>query len=377
LCDHHYNGPVHLIDLWPDGMKNIHRQLLDMIRSGDRTVLATVIRSSGSTPQQPGISALFGEKGLISGTVGGGILEGEVSQIAQHVIISGISGQYYFNLDSDKEEEGAICGGEAEILVDASPESSRKALEEMERSLSDREGGILVTAVSNHPAQGCSIERYWIQAGKRPGRPPNLNPSTWESIAGQLQGSGGQEFRELEPPSKPGSRHPGVFLEPVNPMPLLFIAGAGHIGRALAHLAALLEFEVTVIDDRAELANRGNIPDADRFIVAPAGPSVEQIVPGPDTYIVIVTRGHLHDAEALKACIGSNAAYIGMIGSGHKVALMKKEFLSLGWATEEQWARVRTPIGIPIGSKSVQEIAVSIAAQLILARNQVGIKDYE
>ena len=148
------------------------------------------------------------------------------------------------------------------------------------------------------------------------------------------------------------------------------IVGAGHVGRALAHLGALLDFEVTVIDDRAEYANRGNIPDGDQFIVDDIGPSVQQLAPGKDTYIVIVTRGHNHDAEALKPCIGSEAAYIGMIGSKHKVAVMKKQFIEKGWATVEQWSKIHTPIGISIGSKTVQEIAVSIAAELVQVRTQ-------
>jgi xanthine dehydrogenase accessory factor len=93
------------------------------------------------------------------------------------------------------------------------------------------------------------------------------------------------------------------------------------------------------------------------------------------SYIVIVTRGHRQDAEALKPCFGSGAAYIGMIGSAAKVATMKQKFISEGWATEEQWDQVHTPIGLAIGSKSVQEIAVSIAAQLVQVRNS-KIKNY-
>jgi len=96
---------------------------------------------------------------------------------------------------------------------------------------------------------------------------------------------------------------------------------------------------------------------------------------GPDTYIVIVTREHNHDTEALKPCIGSNAAYIGMIGSSHKVGIMKNRFLAEGWTSPEQWSRIHTPIGLSIGSKSVQEIAVSIAAQLVSVRHHNNKKN--
>ena len=87
-----------------------------------------------------------------------------------------------------------------------------------------------------------------------------------------------------------------------------------------------------------------------------------------DTYIVIVTRGHEQDAEALKACLGSPAAYIGMIGSRRKVAMMRQGFIASGRATAEEFDRVWAPIGLDIGSVTVPEIATSIVAQLIAVR---------
>jgi xanthine dehydrogenase accessory factor len=153
-------------------------------------------------------------------------------------------------------------------------------------------------------------------------------------------------------------------------MARLIIAGGGHIGQALAHLASLLEFEVTVVDDRSDFANENHIPDADHLVVKDIGSAMSEMVYGPDTYVVIVTRGHRQDGEALKACIGSDAAYIGMIGSVHKVGVMKKQFINEQWASKEQWASLHTPIGLEIGSQTVQEIAISIAAQLVEVRNR-------
>ena len=95
---------------------------------------------------------------------------------------------------------------------------------------------------------------------------------------------------------------------------------------------------------------------------------MQELPKDKDTFIVIVTRGHRHDAEALRPCIGSAAAYVGLMGSRVKVAKMHEEFISNGWASEEQWQRICTPIGIEIGSVTVEEIAVSIAAQLISYR---------
>jgi xanthine dehydrogenase accessory factor len=131
----------------------------------------------------------------------------------------------------------------------------------------------------------------------------------------------------------------------------------------------MLDFEVTVIDDRPEFANADNIPSANHFICGDIGDSIEKTEKGEDAYLVIVTRGHRDDGKALKACIGSGAAYIGMIGSKTKIALMRRDFIEKGWATEEQWKRVFAPIGLDIRSKTVEEIAVSIAAQLVQVKN--------
>ena len=88
-----------------------------------------------------------------------------------------------------------------------------------------------------------------------------------------------------------------------------------------------------------------------------------------NTYVIIVTRGHKDDAEALRPCIGEGLAYTGMIGSKKKISAMRLNFIENGWATPEQWDSVYAPIGLEIKSQSVEEIAVSIAAQLVLVKN--------
>jgi xanthine dehydrogenase accessory factor len=168
-----------------------------------------------------------------------------------------------------------------------------------------------------------------------------------------------------------------LFLDPVFPLPQLVIAGAGHVGRALSHLGSLLSFDVTVIDDRPQYANRERLPDADYIIVNDIGQAIRDFPISTDTFIVIVTRGHSQDAEALRPCISSDAAYIGMIGSIRKTELMRKKFLEEGWATLRQFNRVHAPIGVSINSKTVEEIAVSIAAQLIQVRSQIQEKGKE
>jgi xanthine dehydrogenase accessory factor len=350
-------------------MRSIHQRLLEQIRSGSGAVLATVVRASGSTPQKPGSSALFGELGLLAGTVGGGPLEGEVQHIAESLLISGASDQFYFNLDSEKGTDGAICGGEAEVLLDANPSVHLPILEKMEKSLSLRTDGYLLTGVSRRQDGARAIRRYWISGRNLEDLPPDMGYDFKDLIKGHLKYAERFGFVEMDLSSIP--HHVEMaYLEHFKPLPHLVIAGGGHIGKALAHLGSLLEFEVTVVDDRPEFASVQHIPDADHLVVANIGEAIGKIKTDQDTYFVVVTRGHIQDGEALKACIGSKAAYIGMIGSTRKVGTLKKQFLEEQWATPEQWSAIHAPVGLDIGSKTVQEIAISIAAQLVEVRNK-------
>jgi xanthine dehydrogenase accessory factor len=351
-------------------MKSIYHKILEEVQSGSVIVVATVVRTNGSTPQKPGNSALFSEGGLLAGTVGGGLLESEIQHIAENVLISGDSDQFYFNLDSQQYAVGAICGGEAEVLVDANPSLHRTALEQMEKTLSGRKDGFLLTGVSRKHEGGRKIERYWITGENPEDLPAGMDPEFKNLIMAHLKQALKEEFTEIDLHAIPHHQFEMAYLEYIHPRPELVIAGGGHIGKALAHIGSLLDFEVTVVDDRPEFANSEHIPEADHLVVAPPGPAFKELKTGPDTYIVIATRGHNQDGEALRACIGSGAAYIGMMGSRHKVQIMKNQFLDEGWATPEQWSAIHAPVGLDIGSKTVPEIAISIAAQMVEVYNR-------
>jgi xanthine dehydrogenase accessory factor len=350
-------------------MGHLHLKVLELIRSGERFVWATLISSTGSTPQVPGSTALFCEKGLLSGTVGGGIMEADAGSLASGLLSKGDSNLYRFNLNSDQESDGAICGGEAHILLDASPSFHENALTALRDSLKKREGGKLLTLVGKESGNNRKIERYWIAGNDMSSIPLQIRNLVGNAPV-ESQGGTGSGSELLEIPLLPASLYEIAYAEFLYPLPRLIIAGAGHLGRALSHLGRLLDFEVTVIDDRPEYANPLNLPDADHILVDDIGRTMEGIMPDSDTYCVIVTRGHQQDSNALRPLIGSGAAYVGMIGSRHKVAVMKKRFLDAGWATPEQWDTLHAPVGLPIGSKTVEEIALSIAAQLVAERNK-------
>jgi len=161
-----------------------------------------------------------------------------------------------------------------------------------------------------------------------------------------------------------------VLVEPVIPEPLLVIAGGGHIGQALAHQASLVGFDVTVVDDRAEFTDPALYPDGTRAVCDDIPSRIAELSVGSDTFVVVVTRGHKLDAETLEACIHAPAAYVGMIGSRRKVSLLRENFIGTGLASEEEFDRVFTPIGLDIGAVTVPEIAASIVAELIAVRRK-------
>jgi xanthine dehydrogenase accessory factor len=352
-------------------MNNIYLSIPGKIAESDNLALATVIETHGSTPQKHGRSALFGPSGLVAGTIGGGVLEGRVQLIAKESSKTKVSGIHHFNFDHDISfRQDAICGGQATILVDASPEDHNAVFNQIKESLQNKIPGVLVTIVKEAGEKDVKIARYWVTSMKENILPGENKDLISRDLKELLSSSDPEDFRKLELDTGEAENRVLVLLEHLFPSSQLIIAGAGHIGRALAHLGKILDFEVTVIDDREEFANKSNIPDADHVVVEDIGKALQYLGKGPDTYIVIVTRGHDDDAKALRPCINSQAAYLGMIGSKSKIAKMHSHFVKNGWATEEQWSAIHAPIGLEINSKTVEEIAVSIAAELVLERNR-------
>jgi xanthine dehydrogenase accessory factor len=159
----------------------------------------------------------------------------------------------------------------------------------------------------------------------------------------------------------------GVFLEVVEPQPTLVVVGAGHIAVPLARMGKMLSFEVIVLDDREKFANRERFPDSDRVIAADFGPTLADLKITRATYVVIITRGHQYDEEALMEVADSPAPYIGMIGSRRRVQAVRNNLAGVGF-DPAKLDRVRAPIGLEIGAETPEEIAVSIMAEIISVR---------
>jgi xanthine dehydrogenase accessory factor len=161
-----------------------------------------------------------------------------------------------------------------------------------------------------------------------------------------------------------------IFIEPVLPPALLYIFGAGHIALSLYSTAKRSGFDVTVIDDRENYANRERFPEAKEVIAEDFDQAMSRVTPGETSYIVIVTRGHRDDMRVLRWAVQTQARYIGMIGSKRKTITIFRELVKEGIA-ENLFERVHAPVGLDIGAITPEEIAVAITAELIAARRRV------
>lgn len=159
-----------------------------------------------------------------------------------------------------------------------------------------------------------------------------------------------------------------VYFEPVIEAPRLLIFGAGHVAQPLAQIGRMVDFKVTVIDDRQDLVSRKRYPQADKLVCADFDDYLQKLQIKENDYLVIITRGHQHDYEVLREVIASQARYIGMIGSSRKVKMLFNQLREEEGISQELIDKVYAPIGVDIASETPAEIAVSIIAEVISIR---------
>jgi xanthine dehydrogenase accessory factor len=163
-----------------------------------------------------------------------------------------------------------------------------------------------------------------------------------------------------------------VFVEPLIPPAELFIFGGGHIALSVCKVARLAGFEITVIDDRENFANRERFPEAGQVMAADFEAATATLRPSASSFVVIVTRGHRDDMRVLGWAVKTSARYVGMIGSRRKVLTIYDELAKQGME-RELFERVHAPIGLDIGATTPEEIAVAIVAEMIAVRRNVSV----
>ena len=339
-------------------MRDLIRSLTETLTSGGEAIHCQVVETKGSTPQKAGARMLVDPLGGQVGTLGGGCVEAEVKQKAIRRLGREGADIHAFVLDHDYAwADGLICGGKMVILAEA---------------LRGPEACSYFRALRDHLESGQGLTEAVVVEPERAGLPLGTR------VLFDHEGAAAAGFPAL-PSALPGPvallvERPrprvreGVAYLPTLPRVRLVIVGAGHVGQAVADLAAKADFDVWVVDDRRQYANAERFPAAERLIVGP----MEEVLPSLEvtetTYAVIVTRGHGHDQEALYHLAATAAPYVGLIGSRRKIRMIF-DALRDGGMAEDRLARVAAPVGLDIGSESVPEIAVSIVAELIARRN--------
>ena len=338
------------------------------LEDGEDLVQATIIRHVGSTPRSVGSKMFVRRDGSVIGSIGGGLVEFEMQRLAREVFDTGKARIETVDLcgkDAATTDQ-MICGGRLEFLLEylsADPDNSRE-LRKLATSLQEGKKGYFVKALDTKgktvsQMERCLVQRDSLVLGSFPG------PDSWLPLLT------GEATRKKCPVivSVEGKR---FFVEPTFLPGTVYLFGAGHVSRPVAELAATVNFRTVVLDDRSDFANSERFPKADQIIVIP---SYDDLFAGldidKDSYLVIVTRGHLHDKTVLEQSLRTKAGYIGMIGSRRKQHLVYEELLGKGF-TEDDLKRVHNPIGLDICAETPEEIAVSIVAELIKVRSQIG-----
>jgi xanthine dehydrogenase accessory factor len=369
-------------------MRELLAELTQSLQQGRACVHCSVVETRGSTPQKAGAAMLVFPDGAQSGTLGGGCVEAEVKQRALRVLSEGAGRPEVFSFCLDDDygwDDGLICGGRMTIL--AQPLACERV-----RECESSTGNAPPLTLSHSPTLSLSHAYYrrfhdLVQRGQgcteaivvseQPGVPAGsryLFNAAAELVGQTVAVPPPSLMREQLPPLAQRPRpsvHKGIAYLPVLPRITLLIVGGGHVGQAVAKLAADVDFDVWVLDDRERYASRDRFPLAQWLIVGDIGTHLQELARtavNPSMYCIIVTRGHAHDEEALYHLATTSAGYVGLIGSKRKIKLIYQDLIAKH-IPEEALARVHAPLGFAIGSQTVPEIAVSIVAELIAHRN--------
>ena len=322
-------------------LKNIHNKLV----CGEDLVLVTVIASSGATPRGAGARMLVGKEGRICGTIGGGAVEYRSEQIAATVLAEKASLGHDFTLTRDDVQNlGMICGGACNVFFHFLPAGDAHTLSLCEKA----------------EAEFCKGGDLWLltDVGGN-GKMGLYTPGT---------GIWGLEV----PADLVLSRHPqrtgDIFAEQINCSGRVYIFGGGHVAQELVPVLAHVGFRCVVMDDRAEFTKPELFPGAEEVCCGDLQRIGDYFTIGSEDYVCVMTRGHAYDTVVQAQVLKCRPTYCGVIGSAFKAAGVRKTLKDEYGLIDEELDLVTTPIGLNIKGETPAEIAISIAAQMILHR---------
>lgn len=327
-------------------MKNLFTQLVYLLEKKKDAMIVTIVRSDGSTPRGAGAQMLVSTRGQIGGTIGGGAIEKRSVEMAMEMIPEKRSVLHEFVLQKGAAEDiGMECGGDATVYfqyVDAADARWADLSARILQKLQDAEEGALVLHLDGSFPELTDL-------------PPAADEESLFTAA---------SFAGAESHLSPDGQRFAIPL-PVGERAIIF--GAGHCALALVPILSSVGFRVTVMDDRAGLLTEDRYPSAKQLVCGEFTDIESRLAIEDGDYAVVMTSGHAHDYEVEEQVLRKNCAYVGVIGSRKKLASVNERLRAAGIA-EEKIESVHAPIGLAIQAITPEEIAVSIAAEMIAHR---------
>jgi len=335
------------------------RELLPEIESwGEEAqplALATVVKTWGSAPRTLGSKMAVAKDGRFAGSVSGGCVEAAVVEAAGEALRAGVPRLLSFGVaDEVAWSVGLSCGGAIEVFVDV---PNAAALAEL-ASLSTSDRPAAVATVMNGPLAG---RRLFLHAdGPRRG-------TLTGTLANKTAAAADAALHEGKSTRLRIDDH-DVFVEVIRPAPTLILVGGVHIATALTSIARASGYRTVVIDPRPAFADASRFPLADKVVASWPEEALERIGLTADTAVAVLTHDPKLDDPALRAALPSPAFYVGALGSQQTQAKRRKRLLEAG-VSEAQVDRLFSPIGLDLGGRSPEEIAVAVMAEVVTARN--------
>ena len=344
-------------------------RVADLQRQGRRFALTTVVRTQGSTPQVVGAKMVVvaGDgPGRAAGTLGGGCVEADAILSAREVLDKGGRSLRAYELTEDLAwNTGLVCGGTMWILAergeDAFDAGSRPMLDDVVRAALGGPPVAVVTLFERHGRQMRFGGRVFLSAeGSVFG---SFGDAALDERARE---AGARQLEHGTPRLVPVDETRDLLVDPVSGRPRIVIAGGGHVALAIARQALLVDFDVTILEDRPEFADPARFGGATVLHGDIAG-TLASLEYGWSSFIVIATRGHKLDADCVLAAVKTHARYIGLLGSRRKTILIADMLREAGVA-EDRIRAIHAPVGLDLGGSTPAEIALSVMAEITQER---------
>ena len=335
-------------------MREIIPAVDEWLAADERVALATVVSTWGSAPRGVGAKLAIRADMAMAGSVSGGCVENAVIEAALETLQNNQPQLLDFGVsDDDAWEVGLTCGGKISVFV----EPLDPIWWQMARSVALADGALTTLTALSGPALGAKALRL-ADGGVRHKPGAETTAALFKQAA--LANGGPSRRLQLEGHD--------VLVDVIRPRPRLVIVGGVHVAIPLVALAEQLGFRVALVDPRAVFANRERFPEVETIEQRYPEQSLPAIGLDENTYVAVLTHDPKIDDGALLAALPSAAPYVGVLSS-RRTHAKRLERLRAAGLSEAQLARIRTPIGLEIGARQPEEIALAIMAEIIATRN--------